>query len=92
MPNDWIISMEDLILNAVQPTASAEARIDFELFKSRICHQVKDMGDLDFIAQTLQHKEIDRLYQKEQYPEAFYLLAMVDYLCRENDFPICAEY
>ena len=86
------VSMEDLILSVMQPTTSTEERMDFELFKSHICHHVKDLGDLDFIAQTLQHKAIDRLYQQEWYPEAFYLLAMVDYLCRENDLPICSEY
>lgn len=86
------VSMEDLILNTMPSTASAEERMDFELFKSHTCHRVKDLGDLDFIAQTLQCKEIDHLYQKKWYPEALYLLAMVDYLCRENDLPICAEY
>lgn len=57
-----------------------------------MCHQVKDLGDLNFIAQTLQNQQIDAFYQKGWYPEAFYLLGMVDYLCRENDLPICAEY
>ncbi len=33
-----------------------------------------------------------KLYQKKWYPESLYLLAMVDYLCRENDLPVCKEY
>ena len=50
------------------------------------------MGDIDFIIETLESDKIRTLYQKKWYPESLYLLAMVDYLSRENDLPICAEY
>lgn len=30
-----------------------ENRISFELFKSNVCHRVKEPGDLDFLIQTL---------------------------------------
>jgi hypothetical protein len=50
------------------------------------------MGDLDFIISTLQSDEIRRLYEKQWYPESLYLLAMVDYLSRENDLPFCSNY
>lgn len=29
---------------------------------------------------------------RKWYPESFYLLAMADYLCRENDLPVCQDY
>jgi hypothetical protein len=61
-------------------------RAEFETFKSAICHKVKDMGDMDFIIEILESEEIRRLFQKGWYPESLYLLAMADYLCRENDF------
>ena len=32
---------------------NVEYRSSFETFKSNICHQVKDMGDIDFIINTL---------------------------------------
>lgn len=32
------------------------------------------------------------LYKRRWYPEALYLLAMLDYLSRENDIPICTKY
>lgn len=63
----------------------------FETFKSNVCHRVKNIGDLPFIIETLISNEIRILYEQKRYPEALYLLAMVDYLSRENDLPICSE-
>ena len=80
------ISMEMLI------EESMEYRAEFEIFKSNICHLVKDMGDMDFIIETLETDKIRKLYQKRWYPESLYLLAMIDYLSRENDLPLCKEY
>ncbi|GHT85145.1 hypothetical protein FACS18947_3530 [Bacteroidia bacterium] len=80
------VSIETLIADAM------EYRQTFEAFKSTVCHQVHDMGDLDFIIETLETNRIRKLFQKCWYPETLYLLAMVDYLSRENDLPVCAEY
>ena len=71
---------------------SMEYRRSFEAYKSTVCHLVKDMGDIDFIVDTLASDKIRNLYQKQWYPECLYLLAMVDYLSRENDLPLCNEY
>ena len=35
-----------------------EQRISFELFKSRICHQVRDSGDIDFMIRILENDTI----------------------------------
>lgn len=78
--------METLVEDAM------EYRSDFETFKSNICHMVKDMGDMDFIIETLESDRIRKLYQKRWYPESLYLLAMTDYLSRENGLPLCKEY
>ena len=80
------VSMEELVVE------SMEYRPSFDIFKSNICHQVKDMGDMDFIIDTLETDRIRKLYQKRWYPESLYLLAMVDYLSRENELPLCNEY
>lgn len=69
-----------------------ERRTDFDVFKSNICHLVKDLGDIDFCIHILENGFVRKLYQKEWYPEALYLLAMVDYLSKENGLPICSEY
>lgn len=80
------VRMEKLIEDSLEP------RPDFEVFKSNICHLVKDNGDLDFIISELQSDDINRYWEKKWYAEAFYLLAMVDYLSRINNIPLCNKY
>ena len=67
-------------------------RCSFETFKSNTCHHVKDIGDIYFIIETLEADEIRKLYERSWYREALYLLAMVDYLSRINDLPLCENY
>ena len=67
-------------------------RHSFDWFRSETCHKVKRLGDVDFLIETLSGNEIETYYEREWYPEAFYLLAMVDYLSRENDVPMCNKY
>ncbi|MGN0168278.1 MAG: XRE family transcriptional regulator, partial [Acetatifactor sp.] len=64
----------------------------FETFKNNTCHHVKDMGDINFIIETLETDEIRRLYERSWHREALYLLAMIDYLSRINSLPICTNY
>ena len=80
------VPMEDLLKDSMAKRSS------FDVFKSNICHQVKDMGDIDFIIETLKSDDIRMYYDRKWYPECFYLLAMVDYLCRENDLPVCSDF
>lgn len=80
------ISMETLVED------SMEYRSSFEVFKSNVCHLVHHKGDMNFLIDTLESHEIRKLYEKKWYPEALYLLAMVDYISRENDLPLCKEY
>ena len=86
------VSMESLIAPAVQRAEEERRRPSFELFKSNTCHMVKDMGDIPFIIQLLETDQIRTLYEKKWYPEALYLLAMLDYLSRENQVPLCTNY
>ena len=83
------VTIEDLLTDY---SDSPMERQSFETYKSNICHMVKDMGDIEFIIDTLESDKIRKLYKKQWYPECLYLLAMVDYLSRENDLPICNEY
>ena len=71
---------------------SAETRVAFETFKSNICHAVKEKGDLDFIIDTLQADDVQKYWDRHWYPEAYYTLAMLDYLSRENKLPLCTNY
>ena len=69
-----------------------EYRSSFETYKSNICHYVKDMGDLIFIANVLKEDAVRKLYEKKWYPECLYLLAMIDYLSRINKIPLYTKY
>ena len=80
------VSMESLLEETM------EHRSDFEVFKSNVCHLVKDMGDIDFIIDILTTNRIRIMYQKQWYPESLYLLAMVDYLSIENALPLCSDF
>lgn len=52
------ISMEELL----EPYL--EKRPTFELFRSNICHRVKELGNIDFLIDTLQKDDIDTYYKK----------------------------
>ena len=80
------VTMEELL------TDSMAERADFELFKSEVCHRVKALGDVDFILDTLERDSVRAYYDRKWYPESLYLLAMLDYISRENDTPLCDEY
>lgn len=67
-------------------------RFSFENFRSSICHRVKEKGDLDFIVEVLESEVIRKYFTLKWYRESLYLLAMVDYLSRENGIPLCEEY
>ena len=80
------ISMEDLLAPCF------EKRCSFELFKSNVCHQLKELGDIDFLIETLKTDAVRAYYQKKWYPESLYLLAMVDYISRLNNVCLCEDY
>ena len=80
------VSMEELLAPCFVKRSS------FENFKSTVCHRVKELGDLDFIADTLESQEIRTYYERKWYPESLYLLAMLDYISRENEIPLCDDY
>ena len=69
-----------------------EKRCNFELFKSNVCHRLKESGDIDFLIETLEKDMIREYYNRKWYLECFYLLAMVDYISKQNDIPICTDY
>ncbi len=69
-----------------------EKRCSFELFKSNVCHQLKRLGDIDFLVETLDRVTIREYYNRKRYPECLYLLAMVDYISRINQVDLCEEY
>ena len=85
-------TMEELLTECFKEDENAPNLRDFEIYKSNICHLVKDKGDIDFIIDTLKENQIRTYWERQWYRESFYLLAMVDYLSRENGLPLCNDY
>ncbi len=86
------VAMEELLTECFKENEDTSDVRDFEVYKSNICHLVKDKGDIDFIVDTLKENRIRTYWERKWYRESFYLLAMVDYISRENDLPLCKDY
>ena len=86
------VTMEELLTECFREDENAPNLKDFEIYKSNICHLVKDKGDMDFIIDILKENQIRAYWERQWYRESFYLLAMVDYLSRENGLPLCNDY
>ena len=86
------VEMEELLAECFRENEETPDSRDFEIYKSNICHLVKDKGDIDFIIDILKENQIRIYWERKWYPESFYLLAMIDYLSRENDLPLCNDY
>ena len=67
-------------------------RPSFEQFRSSTCPTLKDLGDIPFITQLLESNQIRAYYNRKWYPEALYLLAMLDYLSNTHAIPLCNAY
>ena len=80
------VTMEQLLEPYMQP------RPAFDLFKSNVCHRLKELGDIDFLIDTIESDDITTYYERAWYPESLYLLAMTDYISRVNDVPLCRSY
>ena len=62
------VSMEELLAPCFIKRSS------FENFKSTVCHRVKELGDINFIIDTLESQDIRTYYNRKWYPESLYLL------------------
>lgn len=69
-----------------------EKRCSFETYKSNVCHQLKELGDIQFLIKALTEDNITKYYKKSWYLESLYLLAIVDYVSRENNVELCNKY
>lgn len=79
-----------MIKNLMKPCC--DRRGSFELFKSNVCHRLRKLGDVDFIIETLEKDDIRLYYENKWYPESLYLLAMLDYISRVSNVPLCTKY
>ena len=61
--------------------------VEFRYFRNNVLHDLKRLGFKDFIYKIIKEKQIDYYYKNNGKEYAYYLLALMDYLCNKNDFP-----
>lgn len=65
---------------------------DITVFKSQVCHSLKEMGDVEFMLDLIKKDRIRTAWDNKSYFEAFYILGMLDYLSRLHSIPLCSRY
>lgn len=66
--------------------------VNWECFKSSECHRLKRLGDLAYIQEVIQKEEIQEYWNDGIAPCSLYLLAMIDYLSKENNLPLDPQF
>lgn len=85
-------TIDSLLLKHDKDFEGIEDEIDFELYKSNTCHMVKNLGQLEFLLDVIENDKVRKEFDNGDKLEALYLLAMVDYLSRLNNIPLCNRY
>ncbi len=65
---------------------------DFELFKSNVCQILKNKSANQFINKIVTEKMVERYFDQGDYKKSFYLVALVDYLCRRDNIKVVSSY
>ena len=60
------VTMEELLIECFREDENVPNLRDFEIYKSNICHLVKDKGDIDFIIDILKENQIKDLLVERQ--------------------------
>lgn len=79
-----VLSYDDLSLMAYDDS--------FDLFKSNVCHELKELGDKEFLKKHLSNNTVINLYKEDKTLEALYLIAMLDFICNQYHLPIVEQY
>ena len=65
---------------------------EFDLFKSSTLQQLKRSGETKFVKEIIRSHLIDAYYHNQNYPEALYLLSLVDYFYKTQHKPLLKQY
>lgn len=62
--------------------------VDFRYFRNSTLQELKRVGFKDFFYKITREKQIDYYYKNNGKEYAYYLLALIDYLCNKYHLPI----
>ena len=82
------ISVEDFIVKQCDLISP----LDFDVFKSSVCHLYKTMSPNDFVNSIISSNDIETFFNKKEYAKSFYLIAMVDYVSDKYNIPAVSKY
>jgi len=83
------VSMEDLLESEMKKKSRSDS---FDTFRNDECRQLKKMGDIPYLIALLESGRIQKLYHDAILPQAFYLVAMADYLSGLHNVPLCKDF
>ena len=63
-----------------------------DLFRSSVCHELKDLGYKEFLKKHLKQDTVRELSANNQNAKALYLLSIIDHLCVSHKIPFVKEY
>lgn len=69
-----------------------EEKEDFQTFRNKLHHEIKDKDSLKIILEILESKRIDYYLLHHDYLKAMYLLSLLDYFSNKNNIPLCSDY
>jgi len=64
---------------------------DFQTFRNNLHHDIK-RNDLQTALGIIEHEDIDYYRLHNDYIKMLYLLATIDYVCKNYDIPLCNKY
>ena len=65
--------------------------IEFRYFRNNLLGKLKRNDQMEFVKEVIRKKEIDFYYKNNAKEYAYYLLALIDYLCRKHNKQIHTE-
>ena len=82
------IKVEDFFTKEVDNISPKE----FDVFKSSVCHEYKNSNKKELVDKIASSNEIEKLFKEKKYAKAFYLLALIDYICDTNKIKRIEKY
>lgn len=76
----------------VKDVINLQNKTDEDVFRSMVSHNLVKLGDLRFIEETIESKEITKLFKYQLFFESLYLLSTLDYVSNKNNIPLVKEY
>lgn len=87
------MSMDDLYkFLTYEDLSLVTCDLQFDLFKSNMCHEVKRLTYEKFIERYSNDETIMKLYREQKYYESVYLLSLLDDLCNKTKRPIDTKF